>query len=125
MTAESLSAKEVARELGTDARNFRKFMRATTPKEDQPGQGNRYAFDVDEVPELKAKFQEWTQPKPKKEKEPKPDPGPAAEELFDEELLFDEIGDEEEEEEPSDDELEEIEASEGAEAVEEFDLEEL
>src|SRR5688572_18823952 len=67
-----LSAKEAARELGTDARTFRKFMRATLPKDDQPGQGNRYQIDPDEVTQLRKSFKKWTngkapaEPKPEK-----------------------------------------------------------
>jgi len=130
MTAETLSAKEVARELNTDARTFRKFMRATTPKSDQPGQGNRYKFDPDELPGLKHRFTEWSKPKVK-------DESPIVQEIaieddVDEDLLLDDIENEDDEdvpdfssssddedEEPSDDDLAAIEAS------EDFDLSDL
>jgi len=134
MTAETLSAKEVARELNTDARTFRKFMRATTPKSDQPGQGNRYKFDPDELPGLKHRFTEWSKPKVK-------DESPIVQEIaiedeFEADLLLDDIeneddedvpdfsstDDEDEDEEPSDDDLAAIEASED---VDFSDLEEL
>lgn len=55
----SLSAKDVARELGTDARTFRKFMRDTHEKSDLPGQGNRYAIEADELDDIKAAFAKW------------------------------------------------------------------
>jgi hypothetical protein len=119
--AEALSAKEVARELNTDARTFRKFMRATLPKDKQPGQGNRYSIDPEDLDDLKKKFVKWGMPKSKAEKPP------VVEEIDidddgDEDLLLDELGDEDDEdpdEEPSDEELEVIEAS------NDFDLEEL
>ena len=59
----SLSAKEVAVQFGTDARTLRKFLRATTPKDDQPGQGNRWSVDEDELKALRKKFDEWALPK--------------------------------------------------------------
>src|SRR5262252_2014763 len=68
----ALSAKEAARELDTDARTFRKFMRATTSKDKQPGQGNRYAIDEADIPALKKKFVEWSTKPAKVAKEKKP-----------------------------------------------------
>jgi len=59
----ALSAKEAAIELGTDARTFRKFMRAITPKEDQPGQGNRYAIEEKDLKKLRKQFSDWAKPK--------------------------------------------------------------
>ena len=64
---ETLSAKEVAREFGTDARTFRKFMRAVLPKEDQPGQGNRYQIEQKQLKKLRKMFDEWHTPKAPKE----------------------------------------------------------
>jgi hypothetical protein len=63
----ALSAKEAAIELDTDARTFRKFMRAVLPKEDQPGQGNRYAIDEKDIKKLRKLFAEWNTPKAKPE----------------------------------------------------------
>ena len=42
--AEVLSAKELAIELGCDARTARKFLRDIVPPEEQPGQGGRWTF---------------------------------------------------------------------------------
>jgi hypothetical protein len=56
---ELLSAKEVARMLGTDPRTFRKFMRSITEADDQPGQGGRYAIDPEDVPALQKQFKKW------------------------------------------------------------------
>lgn len=64
--AEELSAKEAARELGVDARTFRKFMRATLAKEDQPGQGNRYHISSKDMKKLRKRFEEWRTPRPGK-----------------------------------------------------------
>lgn len=61
----TLSAKEAARELGTDARTFRKFMRSMLPKEEQPGQGNRYHIEEAQLKKLKSQFEEWSKPKAK------------------------------------------------------------
>lgn len=58
-----LSAKEVAREFGVDARTFRKFMREILPREEQPGQGNRYNIEQKELKKLRKKFDEWHKPK--------------------------------------------------------------
>jgi hypothetical protein len=60
-----LSAKEAARELGIDARTFRKFMREILDVEDQPGQGNRYHIDSKDIKKLKKKFEKWQRPKSK------------------------------------------------------------
>jgi hypothetical protein len=54
-----LSAKEVARMLGTDPRTFRKFMRSITEADEQPGQGGRYAIDPEDVPALQKQFKKW------------------------------------------------------------------
>jgi len=60
-----LSAKEAAIQLGIDARTFRKFMRATTSEEDQPGQGNRWQVEEKDIKKLKKKFAAWSRPKAK------------------------------------------------------------
>jgi len=62
----TLSAKEAAIELGTDARTFRKFMRSITPKDDQPGQGNRYAIESKDIKKLKKQFEDFNTKKPTK-----------------------------------------------------------
>lgn len=59
--AQTLSAKEVAIELKTDARTLRKFLREVTPKEDQPGQGGRWTFTKGDVKKLTKKFNDWAE----------------------------------------------------------------
>jgi hypothetical protein len=98
MATETLTAKEAARELGTDARTFRKFMRAVTPKEDQPGQGNRYSIEQRKMKALKKQFDEWSAPKAKAS-----DNGEVTEVIEDFEDDF--LGDDEEEELVTDDEF--------------------
>lgn len=68
MAAETLSAKDVARELETDARTLRKFLRDTTPTEDHPGQGGRWAFTKADVKGLKKAFADWASGKRAKDK---------------------------------------------------------
>jgi hypothetical protein len=126
----TLSAKEAALELGTDARTFRKFMRTITPKDEQPGQGNRYAIEARSMKGLRKKFDEWNKPKVKA------DPVETDDEVLDEELIdeVDELteddedtdtedddteDDPEEDEGPTDEELDTIESS------DDFDLEDL
>lgn len=58
-TTSSLSAKEVAQELGTDARTVRKFLRKTYGT---IGQGNRWSIQRKEVAKLKKAFDEWAKP---------------------------------------------------------------
>lgn len=43
--AATLSAKEMAAELGTDPKSFRRFLRGLT--EDRAGKGGRWVFDAD------------------------------------------------------------------------------
>jgi predicted transcriptional regulator len=60
-----LNTKEVARELGTDPKTLRRFIRAHvksqggTVGEDTPGQGGRYSFDEEDVPKMGELFEEW------------------------------------------------------------------
>jgi hypothetical protein len=63
MPDEDLSAKQAAIQLGISAREFRKFMRATTPRDEQPGQGNRYHIDAGDIKALKKRYAEWNTPK--------------------------------------------------------------
>lgn len=47
-------------------------MRDITPVDEQPGQGNRYAIDPDEIEDYRKQFAAWSKPKAKKVK-PKPE----------------------------------------------------
>jgi len=61
-----LNAKELAKELGTDARTARKFLREVVPSEDQPGQGGRWTFTQKEVKKFKKRYEEWNGVKAKR-----------------------------------------------------------
>lgn len=63
-TDEKLSAKEVARELGTDARTLRKFFRSGQSPVDPVGQGGRYGIDPKDMKKLRKKFDAWANKKP-------------------------------------------------------------
>lgn len=56
MPAQKLSAKEAAKELGTDARSLRKFLRSDASPIDPVGQGKRYEFSKGDVAKLKKVF---------------------------------------------------------------------
>ena len=60
----TLSAKEVAQELGTDARTVRKFLRKTYGT---IGQGNRWNIQRKEIAKLRKAFNEWAKPPEPKE----------------------------------------------------------
>jgi hypothetical protein len=55
----TFSAKEVARELGTDARTLRKFLRSDASPVEPPGQGGRYEFTSKQVKKVKRAFDAW------------------------------------------------------------------
>lgn len=105
----TLSAKELAQECGTDPKTVRKFLRDHLSADEQPGQGGRYAFTKKEAKDLVKAYKEWgagkaakaeTKSKSKKKAE-------EVEDLSDEEL---EDFEADLDEEPDDDDLEEIEA---------------
>lgn len=56
--ARTMTPKEVALELGTDARTLRKFLR-TIETVDSPGKGGRYAIEARKVNSLKKGFNAW------------------------------------------------------------------
>lgn len=56
LTTQTFSAKEVAKELGMDARNLRKFLRSSKSPIEAVGQGNRYEFSAKDVAKLKKFF---------------------------------------------------------------------
>lgn len=59
MAVQVLSTKELADELKTDARTLRKFLRAVTPKDDQPGKGSRWSIEKRQLRSLRKQFSEW------------------------------------------------------------------
>lgn len=67
-TDEKLSAKEVARELGTDARTLRKFFRSGSSPVDPVGQGGRYEISRKSIKKVRKAFEAWGSGKPKPKK---------------------------------------------------------
>lgn len=89
---EFLSAKEMARRLGTDPRNFRKFLRETTEADQHPGQGGRWTFldDDDVVEEHRTNFETWRGAKAKRQAAEAPEDVEELEDDFEEIELDDE-----------------------------------
>lgn len=65
----TLTAKELAQDLGTDGRTVRKFLRSITPVEDRPGKGSRWTIERKEVRSLRTKFSKWNEDRVKAEAE--------------------------------------------------------
>lgn len=117
-TAEKISAKAAAIELGTDARTLRKFLRSDKSTFEPCGQGNRYEFTAKQLKKLKTEFASWSagsksETSSKKKSKPK-DGDTLADVLADdeiEEIDESELTDDDEDttDEPSDADLEEIE----------------
>lgn len=63
MAATTITTADAAAELGTDPRTLRKFLRATTAKDSQPGKGARYSLkgDARSLQSMKKKFIAWTE----------------------------------------------------------------
>lgn len=59
--AKTMTPTELATELSTDARTVRKFLRAITPRDAQPGKGSRWAVPANatELRKLNTRFAAW------------------------------------------------------------------
>lgn len=107
-SGETLTAKQVATRIGTDAKTLRKFFRSPASTTQAVGQGGRYEFAKEDLPKIQEEFAKWNSTKttrtaraPKAEK-PTRSNTKAVEEVddeFDEELEIDG---------PSDDELDDL-----------------
>jgi hypothetical protein len=62
--AKLLGAKEVAAEVGTDAKTLRQFFRSGKSTFTAVGAGGRYEFAETDVPKIKAEFEAWKAGKP-------------------------------------------------------------
>lgn len=82
-----ITTTELATELGTDGRTLRKFLRATTPKENHPGKGSRWVLEGNkrDIARYQKQFAEWTaaQEKARAEREEKAETVDEVEELDD------------------------------------------
>lgn len=59
--ARTLTPKELANELDTDAKTVRKFLRSRSSglAADAPGKGGRWAIEAKKVRSLRTKFAKW------------------------------------------------------------------
>lgn len=104
--ASTLSAKNIARRLGTDAKTLRKFFRSAASTVEPVGQGGRYEFAPEDLPQIVKEFKSWETnktaaptkkaPTPVALKGPKPKAAPVVEEI------------DEDEGEPTDEDLAEL-----------------
>lgn len=62
--AKLLGAKEVAVEVGTDAKSLRQFFRSGKSSFEAVGAGGRYEFAATDVPKIKEEFTAWKAGKP-------------------------------------------------------------
>src|SRR5690606_10457475 len=60
---DTLTAKQVATRLGTDAKNLRKFFRSKASTVEPVGQGGRYEFNASDFEKIKAEFDAWNSTK--------------------------------------------------------------
>lgn len=60
-TTATLTVTDLAEALETDPRTTRKFLRAITPKEEQPGKGSRWAIDKKKVTGMKKQFKSYAE----------------------------------------------------------------
>lgn len=54
-----MNSQEAAREIGTDARTLRRFLRSPRSTFEAVGSGGRYQFTDKDIPTLRRKFAEW------------------------------------------------------------------
>ena len=57
--AKTLTPKELAVELGTDARTVRKFLRSSDGLDAKVGKGQRWAIEARQVRSLRSRFEKW------------------------------------------------------------------
>jgi len=111
-TGDTLTAKQVATRIGTDAKTLRKFFRSDASTVEAVGQGGRYEFAKEDLETIRSEFNAWNTSRPTrsapgaKADKPAEPKRKAAEEVPDEEL---ELEDDEEASGPSDDELDDLE----------------
>ncbi len=58
--ADTLNTGQMAEEIGTDSRTFRKFLRSDASPYEPVGQGARYIFDHDDVADIRTRFSDWS-----------------------------------------------------------------
>ena len=60
-TAETMTPKELANELGTDPKTVRKFLRSLSSE--RPGKGGRWAISTADLDAIKTRFENWNSTK--------------------------------------------------------------
>lgn len=60
---ESISSAELAEVIHTDKKRLRKFLREITPREEQPGRGNRWVLPGGKrnINRLQKQYEQWSQ----------------------------------------------------------------
>ena len=56
---ESITAKQLARQLGVTPRQFRRFLRTRSSSDEAVGRGHQYEFPEEEVDRIKAEYKYW------------------------------------------------------------------
>lgn len=56
---DTYTAKQVATRLGTDPKTMRKFFRSSRSTVEPVGQGGRYEFDAEDLPQIRLEFEQW------------------------------------------------------------------
>ena len=110
MADTTLTAKQAATKLGTDARTLRKFFRAT-PDIEAVGRGGKYEIDAKELPAIRKAFKVWEKAEAKaaEERAARKAAKAIAKKSHDEDAAkADDIDEYAELEEPTDDDLEDL-----------------
>jgi hypothetical protein len=63
-TGDTLTAKQVATRIGTDAKTLRKFFRSPNSTVEAVGQGGRYEFAKEDLEKIRSEFTNWSSNKP-------------------------------------------------------------
>lgn len=82
----TITPKELAQELNTDARTVRKFLRsmAKENRTDTPGKGSRWSIERKEIRSLRTKFTKWDEAR-----KPSPEVEDETDEVIDPETIED------------------------------------
>ena len=110
---DTYTAKQVATRIGTDAKTLRKFFRSAASTVEPVGQGGRYEFDAEDMPQIKKEFDGWNTTRPTRGRPANADKAATKKsrtEVADEMPEEEELDlDDELEDEPTEDDLDEIE----------------
>lgn len=110
-SGETLTAKQVATRIGTDAKTLRKFFRSPNSTVEAVGQGGRYEFAKEDLEKIRSEFTSWNTNKPARapkgsKKDADAEPKRKVEDIPEEDLELDDDELETSADEVDDDELE-------------------